>query len=308
MTSTHFLYLILLGAIWGGSFLFTRIGIADLGTAWLVMMRVFLGASFLLLAALVFRRSLSLREHWRHWFFLGSMNTAVPFLLFAYGAHELSASLLSIINSTAPMWGVAIGAVLTRGLPGRREIAGLAVGSTGVALLVLRDPTALQASSALPVISALLAPLCYGISSHYARRFTSQLPPFSVALGSQWAAVICVLPLLAFSLQPAVGSFAAVPVGTWWAALALGVLCTGIAYLIFFKLIREIGAPSTLTVTFLIPLFGILWGALFLGEPVSPGTFVGAACVLLGTAWVTGFSPTRLWQKRRGLAPTVPPA
>ena len=107
MTASHFLYLILLGAIWGGSFLFTRIGIADLGTIWLVMLRVFLGASFLLLAALALRRSLALREHWRHWVFLGAMNTAVPFLLFAYGAHELSASLLSIINSTAPMWGVA---------------------------------------------------------------------------------------------------------------------------------------------------------------------------------------------------------
>lgn len=298
MNANQFLQLLLLGAIWGGSFLFTRIGIADWGTTWLVLLRVLFGALFLLLAALALRRTLSLRGHLRHWFFLGAMNTAVPFLLFAYAAHQLSASLLSIINSTAPMWGVAFGALLTRSLPARREVAGLAVGAAGVALLVWRDPSALQASSMLPVMSALLAPVCYGLSSHYARRFTSSLPPMSTAVGSLWAAVLCVLPLLLASPQPAAGSLAAVGVGDWWSAVALGVLCTGVAYLIFFRLIQSIGAPSTLTVTFLIPLFGILWGALFLGEPVSAATFVGGACVLVGTAWVTGFSPASLWQRR----------
>lgn len=298
MNAKHFLQLLLLGAIWGASFLFTRIGIADWGTAWLVLLRVLFGFAFLLVAALALRRALTLRAHWRHWLFLGAMNTAVPFLLFAVAAHDLSASLLSIINSTAPMWGVTFGALLSRSLPARREIAGLAVGAGGVALLVWRDPSALQASSLLPVLAAVLAPVCYGLSSHYARRFTSALPPLSVAIGSLWASVLCVLPLLLVSPQPAAGSLAAVGVGDWWAAIALGVLCTGVAYLIFFRLIQAIGAPSTLTVTFLIPLFGILWGALFLGEPVSAATFVGAACVLLGTAWVTGFSPARLWARR----------
>ena len=294
MNSSHFLQLIVLGALWGASFLFIRMAVPELGPVWLVMLRVLAGALFLLGTAALLRRSLQVKGNTRHFLVLGLLNTALPFVLFSYAAQSLTASLLSIINSTAPLWGVVIGIVLTRQAPAARTLAGLAAGSSGVALLVMRDASALAAGSWLPMLAAVLAPFCYGISSHYARLRTAHLEPFAVAHGSMWGAFACSVPALFLVPLPAGGDFAAISHGTLWAALALGILCTGLAYLIYFRLIRDIGAASALTVTFLIPLFGILWGALFLGEAITANTLLGAAFVLLGTALVTGFNPLAL--------------
>ncbi len=295
MKASHFLQLLLLGALWGASFLFTRLAVPELGPLWLVAVRVLTGALFLLGIATVLRASLALQGNLRHFFCLGFLNTALPFTLFAYAATTLTVSLLSIINSTAPLWGVSFGMLLTRQWPSRRIIGGLAAGSAGVSLLVWRDPAALAAGSSLPVVAALVAPVCYGLASHYARLQTAHVAPMAVAHGSMWGALLCLLPLLALSPQPAIGTLST---GGLAAALALGVLCTGLAYQIYFRLVREIGAASALTVTFLIPLFGILWGALFLQEAVTGATFVGAAFVLLGTALVTGFNPLALRSQR----------
>ena len=286
MSPIHFLLLVLLGAIWGASFLFTRIAVPALGPVWLIAVRVAGGAIFLALVAMTLRRALPLRGNVRPFLMLGFLNTAFPFLLFAYAAQTLSASLLSILNSTAPMFGAAIGAVLFRQRPSWRVIAGLLCGSAGVALLVLKDASAAQASSPLAVLAGLAAPFCYGLASHYARRNTASLEPFAVAHGSMWGAAVLALPLLPLATVPQ-----AVGTGVALSALALGVLCTGIAYLIYFKLVRDLGATSALTVTFLIPAFGIFWGVVFLGEPFGAGTVAGALVVLLGTALVTGFVP-----------------
>ncbi|HMY06780.1 MAG TPA: DMT family transporter, partial [Accumulibacter sp.] len=286
MNSAHFLQLILLGALWGGSFLFTRLSVPELGPVWLVAIRVLTGALFLLFVCRLLRSPLELKGHLRHHFFLGLLNTALPFVLFSYAATVLTASLLSIINSMAPLWGVIFGMVLTRQLPSARVVGGLFAGLAGVVLLVLRDPGALAAGSAWPVAAALIAPVCYGLASHYARLRAARVAPMAIAHGSMWGALLCLLPALLFSPRPTPATSA----GALAAALALGVLCTGLAYQIYFRLVREIGAASALTVTFLIPLFGILWGALFLNEAVTGATFLGAAFVLLGTALVTGFN------------------
>lgn len=293
MNTSHFIQLIILGALWGASFLFIRISVADFGPVWLVTVRVLCGALFLLGAGLLLKRAVEMKGNLRHYFWLGLLNTALPFVLFSFAAKSLTASLLSIINSTAPLWGVVFGIVLTRQAPSARVLAGLAAGSSGVLILVLHDASALTAGSPLPVLAAVLAPFCYGIASHYARLKTSHISPMAVAHGSMWGAFVCTLPALLFARLPA-GEFSAISPGVLASAAALGVLCTGLAYLIYFRLVRDIGAASALTVTFLIPLFGILWGAFFLGEPVSANTLLGAAFVLLGTGLVTGFNPLTL--------------
>ena len=293
MTPTHFLQLIILGALWGASFLFIRLSVPEFGPVWLVWSRVLAGALFLLGAAALLRRALHMQGNVRHFLILGFLNTALPFFLFSIAAKSLTASLLSIINSTAPLWGVVFGIALTRKMPGWKTLAGLLAGSTGVAILVLRDSAALAADTGWPVLAAVLAPVCYGLSSHYARLKTTHIEPFAVAHGSMWGAFACCLPALFFAPLPA-GHFSAISPGALGAALALGILCTGLAYLIYFRLIRDIGAASALTVTFLIPLFGILWGVLFLGEPFTATTLLGATFVLLGTGLVTGFNPLTL--------------
>ena len=285
MNTANFLRLLLLAAIWGGSFLFMRIGAPVLGPAVLIEYRVLFAALFLAAVGLVLRKRLDLRANWQHYLMLGFFNSALPFLLFAYGARTLTASVLSVLNATAPMWGALIGALWARQAITARTGLGLLLGTAGVALLVGFDDVSTLPGAGLAVVAALAAALCYGIATQYAKSAKS-VEPFANAHGTMWAATLFVLPVLPFF--PAPGS--PTP-GVWAAVLALGVVCSGIAYLIYFRLIAEVGPTSALTVTFLNPVFGILWGALFLGETVGWHTLAGSGIVLIGTALVTGFVP-----------------
>jgi drug/metabolite transporter (DMT)-like permease len=285
MTTPNLLRLILLAAIWGGSFLFMRISAPTLGPAVLIEFRVLFAALFLFVVALVLKKRLDLRANWKHFFILGFFNSALPFLLFAFGARTLSASVLSVLNATAPMWGALVGAAWTRQPVGGRTVLGLVLGTLGVALLVGFDHVSSRPGAGIAVVAALAAALSYGIASQYARSAKS-VDPFANAHGTMWASAVMVLPVLPFfpmSGPPTVGIVAAV--------LALGVVCSGIAYILYFRLIEEVGTTSALTVTFLNPVFGILWGALFLGETIGWYTVAGSAIVLIGTALVTGFVP-----------------
>jgi drug/metabolite transporter (DMT)-like permease len=287
MNTANLLRLVSLAAIWGGSFLFLRVSAPVLGPAWLIEFRVLLAALFLALVALVLRKrnALGLRQHWKHFLILGFFNSALPFVLFAFAARTLSASVLSVLNATAPMWGAIIGAIWTRQAVKARTVAGLVLGTLGVALLVGFDRMTAQPGAGIALVAALAAALSYSIASLYARTAKS-VEPFANAHGSMWASSLLVLPVLPFF--PATGQPTITVAG---AVIALGVLCSGIAYLLYFRLIEEIGPTSALTVTFLNPVFGILWGALFLGEVVGWYTIAGSAIVLAGTALVTGFVP-----------------
>jgi drug/metabolite transporter (DMT)-like permease len=283
MTPANLIQLFVLAAIWGCSFLFMRIAAPVLGPAVLIEYRLAFAAIFLLLVGLVLRKRLDVRAHWRHYLILGFFNSALPFFLFAFAARTLSASVLVVLNATAPMWGALIGAAWTRTRIAPRVGAGLLLGTAGVALLVGFDHVSTRPGATLAIAAGLIASICYGIASQYAKTAKS-VEPFANAHGSMWAAAILIVPLLPFFPQPGVPT-----VGIMAAALALGVVCSGLAYIIYFKLIADIGAASALTVTFLTPIFGILWGALFLGEKVGWYTVAGSAIVLLGTALVTGF-------------------
>jgi drug/metabolite transporter (DMT)-like permease len=285
MNTANLLRLILLAAIWGGSFLFMRISAPVLGPAVLIEFRVLFAALFLAVVGFVLKKRLDLRANWKHFFILGFFNSALPFLLFAFGARTLSASVLSVLNATAPMWGALVGAAWTRQAIGLRTALGLLLGTAGVALLVGFDHVSSKPGAGLAVAAALAAALSYGVASQYARSAKS-VEPFANAHGTMWTSSIMVLPVLPFfpmSGAPTPGIVAAV--------VALGVLCSGIAYILYFRLIEEVGTTSALTVTFLNPVFGILWGALFLGETIGWYTIAGSAIVLVGTALVTGFVP-----------------
>ncbi|RYF03038.1 MAG: DMT family transporter [Oxalobacteraceae bacterium] len=285
MNTANLLRLVLLAAIWGGSFLFMRISAPVLGPAVLIELRVLFAALFLAAVGLVLKKRLHLRAHWKHYFILGFFNSALPFLLFAFAARTLSASVLSVLNATAPMWGALLGAAWSRQKVGLKSGIGLVLGTVGVALLVGFDHVAARPGAGIAVAAALLAAFSYSVASLYARSAKS-VEPFANAHGTMWTSALMVLPVL--PLFPATGSFTP---GIAAAVLALGVLCSGIAYILYFKLIEDVGTTSALTVTFLNPVFGILWGALFLHETIGWYTIVGSAIVLVGTALVTGFVP-----------------
>jgi drug/metabolite transporter (DMT)-like permease len=285
MNTANLLRLVLLAAIWGGSFLFMRISAPVLGPALLIEYRVLFAALFLALVGVLLKKKLQLRAHWKHYLILGFFNSTLPFLLFAFAARSLTASVLSVLNATAPMWGALHGAAWSRQRIGMRTALGLAFGTAGVTLLVGFDSVAARPGAGIAIAAALVAAFCYGVASLYAKSAKS-VEPFANAHGSMWASALLVLPALPFfpaSGQPTIGIMGAV--------LALGVLCSGIAYLLYFRLIADVGTTSALTVTFLNPVFGILWGALFLGEVVGWYTVAGSAIVLVGTALVTGFVP-----------------
>jgi drug/metabolite transporter (DMT)-like permease len=282
--------LVFLAAIWGSSFLFMRIAAPVLGPAVLIEYRVGFAALFLAAVGLVLKSRLDLRRNWKHYLILGALNSAIPFLMFAYAARTLSASVLSVLNATAPMWGALIAAVWSRQSLSASGALGLLLGTAGVTLLVGFDSVTARDGAGIAVAAGLAASLCYGIASAYARS-VKNVEPFANAHGSMWAATLLVIPALPFFPQPA----PATP-GIMGTALALGILCTGVAYMVYFKLIKDVGPTSALTVTFLVPLFGILWGALFLHEAIGWHTIAGSTIVIMGTALVTGFRPA--WTRR----------
>jgi drug/metabolite transporter (DMT)-like permease len=296
MSTSNLLRLFLLAAIWGGSFLFMRIAAPVLGPAVLIEYRVVFAALFLLAVALLMKKPLDLRQNWKHYLILGFFNSALPFLLYAYAARTLSASIMAVLNATAPIWGALIGAVWQRQMVSGRVMLGLVMGTGGVALLVGFDHASSREGAALAIAAALFAAFNYGIASTYAKS-AKAVDPFANAHGSMWAAALLTLPALAFFPQPGQPT-----VGIMGAALALGVLCSGVAYLLYYRLIRDVGPTSALTVTFLSPLFGILLGTVFLGEVVGWYTVLGSAIVIVGTALVTGFKPSFGWSRKSASA------
>jgi len=286
MTAGSALRLLILAAIWGGSFLFMRIGAPVLGPAWLIQFRVSIAALFLLICAGWFRKPLQLRKYWRHYLILGCFNSALPFFLIAFAAKTLTASLLSVLNSSSPIFGAIISAVWLRNRVTRLTAAGLAMGVIGVIMLVQGGIATRTDDWGMAVAAALLSTICYGIAGTYVKASPKPIEPFSNAHGSMWAATVLMaltLPFCPAATKPTLG--------VWTAVAALGVLCTGVAYLIYFRLIQDMGPISALSVTFLIPVFGILWGVIFLDEQIDGSTIIGALVVLFGTALTNGITP-----------------
>lgn len=291
MTGRQFLLLILLGAIWGSSFVFMRIAVPQLTPAWTLEGRLLSAALVLLLVSAVLRKPLHLRQHWRHYLILGVFNTAIPFFAYAWAALTLPASLLSILNSTAPLFGVIIGFVW-RGKPiTPRAVLGLVLGISGVITLVGLGGLSVQSGALAAVVITLAASACYGWVSNYAETAV-KVESYANTHGSLWAAFLVMLPILAATPAPASWPTQAVV-----ATLVLGLLCTGVAYLMYFHLIATAGAPAALTVGYLIPLWGVLWGWLFLNEAIGWHTLFGAGLVLAGTVLVTGFNPGKLLRR-----------
>ncbi|MFA6314575.1 MAG: DMT family transporter [Sterolibacterium sp.] len=283
MDIASMLRLITLAAIWGGSFLFMRIAAPVFGPGIMVELRVGLAALFLWLVSRWLGRRPQLLGHWRHFLKIGLFNSALPFIFFAYAAQTLSASLMSILNSAAPIFGALLGALWLRQPVSRSAALGLACGVAGVATLVGGGAALRGEGWWSAVIAGLAAPLCYGVASIFAKQSPAALTPLDNAHGSMWVAALLVVP--AALLLPMQAS----PVAHDWAALvALAVICTGAAYLLYFRLIEDVGPMRALSVTFLIPVFGVLWGVLLLDEKIGWNTLAGGALVLCGTALANG--------------------
>jgi len=283
MSTASIVRLLLLSAIWGASFLFMRVSAPFLHPAELIFWRVGLGAVFLFAVSLFLSSKLRLRENWKHYLILGLLNAAIPFSLYAFAAKTVSASLLSILNSTAPIWASLIGSLLFKAETKTTAWIGMAIGLIGVVLLTGVETLALPKGGLLAIFAVLGATFCYGAGTNYAIR-SKPNEAFSNAHGSMWGATALLAPFFFFS-NPSPQEVPAVVVIS---ILLLGVLCSGVAFLLYFRLVEDIGATSALTVTFLIPVFGVLWGVIFLGENFGWHSLVGTVLIFLGLSLVTG--------------------
>lgn len=271
--------LVALGAIWGSSFLFMRVSAPALGPVIMSDARILVAAA----ALLAYHRLIGFDPEWRRWgrqyVVVGLMNSAVPFVLYGYAALSLSVAVMAVINATSPMWGALVAALWLKERLRRGRMLGLAIGVAGVALVSKPPPG--EPLEALSLVAALGAAFLYGITGIYLKRFAPEAPGRGMAVGTMVAAGLMLLPVAALSPAPV-----AVTPAVVGAVLALGLLCSAIAYLLYFRLLTDIGAAGTLTVTYLVPLFGVLWGALFLDEALTLSMLAGGALIVLGTLLV----------------------
>jgi drug/metabolite transporter (DMT)-like permease len=292
MKSTDLAELLALAAIWGASFLFMRWGAPEFGALSLAWLRVGLASAALLplLAWHQGRPSLQLlRQHWRALLALSLVTSALPFALFAYAALHIPAGVSSILNATVPMWSALVAWWWLRQAPTAWRSLGLALGFGGVVLLVWTKTGLGSDARFWAVLACLLATLNYAVSAVGTKRWLEGVPPLVVATGSQLGATLW-LTLPGLWAWPAT-----LPGGSAWASLlALALLCTGVAYILYFRLIARVGPTNAVTVTFLIPVFAVLWGAMFLAEALTWAMLGGGLLVLGGTALALG-----LWPKAR---------
>ena len=283
---------ILLSSLWGASFLFMRLGAPEFGPLPMAGLRVSLASVFLLPILWHQGQWPVLRQHWKAILLAGVINSAVPFALFSWAVLHISTGLTSILNATVPLFGALVALVwLGERIQGLRWL-GLGLGFAGVALLAWRAPGGAGMAGSAHALGAmgacLLAATCYAVGASYARRYLQGIGPLATATGSQLGATLglCV-PMLWFWPATMPG------VQAWAAIVAIAVLCTGIAYILYFRLIAHAGPSRALAVTFMAPVFAVFYGVVFLHETVTPWMLGCAVVIVSGTLLSTGLIGTR---------------
>ena len=280
--------LLLLSALWGASFIFIRVAVPALGPFVLVELRVGLAAVALALCAAFLGRLPKLRVRWRQFALLGMVNVAIPFSLISAAEINLTASLAAILNSTTVMFTAVVAAVWMGDALTARKVVGVVLGIVGVTVLVGWDPIVMNWFVVLSVGAMLAASLAYALGSVYAKRTFAGSPPLAIAIGQLTAAATLILPLAAVSVPDERPSTIVV-----LSILGLALPSTALAYMLYFRLIENVGPTSTSTVTLLVPLFGLLFGVVLLEEPVGLGTLAGLVLILSSVTLITGLGEAR---------------
>ena len=285
------LELLLLAAIWGSSFMFMRVASPEFGPIVFTTLRTGIAAIFLFACLVLYKETKALKGRWRQIFIVGALNTAIPFALFGYAILTLTAGKTSVLNATTPMFGAIVAYIWFKDKLTLSSALGLLIGFIGVYLLVSENlhfdsnstEQSAENNALLPTLAAMLAACCYGISANYTKKHFTGIKPLALAAGSQISATAMLLPISLFFIPETLPSTNAIA-----SVLLIGIICTGVAYIIFFRLIAQLGPTKAISVTYLIPAFGIFWGAMFLGETINFMMLVGGGVTLLGVALTTG--------------------
>lgn len=280
MTSSY-LRLFLLSAIWGSSYIWMRVAGPVLNPVPTVFLRVAIGA--VVLGALTRAQGVRIdwRTDWRRLSIVGVVNSAVPFALICWAETHITASLAAVVNAASPVFALLAGALMLGEKVTLAKATGMAVAMAGVSLAVGASPETLRSVGPWPLVACVVSAACYAAAATYTKWRSVTVAPIATAYGSQVTASLALLPLAVVSKPVA-------PVSTdiWIAVVLLGVMCSGVAYALYFRLIADLGASRALTVTFLGPIFGTIWGTAFLHEAFPALAWLGCGMVLAGTMLV----------------------
>jgi drug/metabolite transporter (DMT)-like permease len=291
----HFAQLVGLSALWGASFMLIRIASPLLGPNVLAALRI--GMATLTLAVLMrAMRHTWPTGHWRELALIGLLSVAAPFLLFAWAALKLPAGYSALLNSTAVIFGIFASAWFKEDKLTVRKLVGCAFGFSGVGLIVGLGPVEPSVGVYVAALACVIASGCYGFSTPLMKRALSRMQPLQIAAGLHAMAFLMLIPGAAWSWSAAQFTPMAL-----LAVLIMGVVTSGIAYWMHIRILAHVSSVAAMSPTFMIPVFGVLWGHVFLGEALSTGIFAGGALVLLASALITGFNP---WQKWLDVADT----
>ena len=295
MQRAHFIDLLLLGAIWGAAFPFIRVAVPEFGPIPLVTVRIVLAATLLFSLAAARGQLGEMRGRWGAFTVIGALNTAVPFALFAFATRTVPASMSAVLNATTPLFGAVVGGLFFQEKLGQTRTIGLALGFAGVLVLMAGDLK--LDGGPLAMAAALLGASMYALAAHLTRRMFAGVPSLVIAAGSLVASAgLLILPAIA--LWPAT-----MPSTTAWLSAAfLAVIGTAFGYIVYFRLLERAGPTSAMAVTYLIPLFGMLWSAIFLSEQITTAMLIGCACIFAGIAVTTGV--IRTWAQSRRPPPS----
>ena len=283
MKKSVYVEFILLAAIWGSSFLFTRIAAVEFGVMPTAFLRVLLAALFLMPFLLWSGHWPAFKKRAGPIMFVGMLNSGIPFALYAYAVMSITTGLSAILNATVPLFGAIVAWLWLKDKPTNSRIMGLVIGFIGVALLAGDQASFKPGGSGWAILACLVATTCYAISASYTRKYLMGVPPMATSTGSMIGAALGLSVPALLSWPSSVPSLQA-----WGSVLFVAILCTGVAYVLYFRLIEAAGPSKTLTVTFMIPVFAIVYGVLFLGEELTLWTMLCACVIICGTALATG--------------------
>lgn len=286
-----------MAAVWGASFLFMRIASPEFGPVALITVRIVVSALLLLPLIVLRGEARLLLMHWKQFLWVGTSTAAFPFTLFSYVTLSVSAGSTSLLNATTPLFSAIIAWLWLKEKLTWLGIGGLILGFMGVFVLASPEEGNYR-TLLLPVLAALLATSCYGYGSCYSRLKLHGFSSLMITAGSQVYAALFMLPFgIAFWPESSPG------VLSWFSGISLGVLCTAFPLVVYFHLIKQVGVANTVSVTYLIPVFGILWGVIFLDEALTRGMLIGGLLILASVAVMTNPAAKRLPQPEEGSNP-----
>ena len=288
MNAADLVRLFSLAAIWGVSYSFMRVVapvFGGIGTMWL---RISIAGVVLLMYALATRADLQFARWWKQYLFIGVMNSALPFALIAFAMKSLPAGYGAILNALSPFFAALFAALMLNERLTALRLLGMTLGLIGVGFIINLGPIPLNTETLTAAAASIAATCLFGFGIIYTKKYTLGAPTMGIAVGTLILPAILVAPVGLMSVPPAM------PSGNVLLSLSgLAILCSAVAYLLYYRLIRDVGPTRAISATFLIPMFGVTWGAIFFGETLNGGAVIGGIIVLIGVALVLGALPFR---------------